>query len=102
VKKKGVTTDILAIGEENAMLSLVCSVSDQSGGSVSRVAALVAAGAGEPRKEVLATSVLVMALLPRQLRFDGEADDEQERRNWLVKDMGVAHTGDVATFGFCW
>lgn len=50
----------------------------------------------------IATQALVMALLPRQLRFNGEIDDEQEMRNWLVRDIGVVHRGANATFGFCW
>lgn len=34
---------------------------------------------------------MAMVCLPSLLHFKGEMDDELERRNWLVKDLGTVH-----------
>lgn len=38
--------------------------------------------------------------LHRGLHFRGEADDELERRNWLVRDAGTVHKDDTVAFSF--
>jgi hypothetical protein len=45
---------------------------------------------------------MALMCLHRGLHFKGEFDDELERRNWLVRDLGTVHAQDEVTcsYGF--
>ncbi len=115
---RGATVSLLALGEDAVGLALLATVAEQSGGRILRLRPAdlqgQLPGSGAP---AVASAVLAMALLHRGLHFRGEADDELERRQWLVKartdfvllvcstvptqDCGVVHAGgQPATFGF--
>ena len=87
---RGVTVSLLALGPEAAGLALLGTVAEQSGGRVLRLRPTdlqqQLPGSGVA---AIASSVLAMAVLHRGLHFRGEADDELERRQWLVKVMGL-------------
>jgi hypothetical protein len=48
-------------------------------------------------KPVCATGVMALICLNKGLHFKGEFDDELERRNWLVRDLGTVHAQDEIT-----
>ncbi len=100
----GVTTNLFALGDEGVGLATLAIVAEQSHGKVVRIGPTelrLAGGGGGGGEAVIASQVLTMAVLPRGMRFVGEADDEQESRHWLVKDCGVVHDrSDAATFAF--
>jgi hypothetical protein len=87
---RGATVSLYALGEDAAGLALLGTVAEHSGGKVVRLRPAELArqlpGSGAP---AIASAVLTMALLHRGLHFRGEADDELERRQWLVKVSAV-------------
>jgi len=65
-------------------------VTEQSGGDVERVNPL---NISANLSSILATRIIsygtmAMVVLHRGLRFKGEMEDEEENRNWMVKDLG--------------
>eukprot|EP01127_Copromyxa_protea_P015702 TRINITY_DN4564_c0_g1_i3.p1 TRINITY_DN4564_c0_g1~~TRINITY_DN4564_c0_g1_i3.p1 ORF type:complete len:654 (+),score=143.17 TRINITY_DN4564_c0_g1_i3:848-2809(+) len=99
----GLTVNIISlIGDDGCRLDALNSVTEQSRGTVERVAAteLHKQLSAIVEKPTVATGVMAMVCLSRLLHFKGEMDDELERRNWLVKDLGTVHKGDECTFSY--
>ncbi len=99
---KGVTANIISIEGAECRLQSLETVVQQSRGTLHRIDPLalgdvMGALVDQP---TVAQTVLAMTCLHRGLHFKGEADDELERRNWLVRDCGTVHPGDAITLSF--
>ena len=108
---KGITVDVLALVDDEEQkgaglgLTELMRVSEQTGGALMRVRPgegllARAEGAKEKRGATVAHTGLAMVCLHRGVRFRGEMDDEYERRNWLVRDLGTVHAHDSLSLGF--
>ena len=102
-KLKGVTVSVVSIKGEECSLESISIVCEQTGGQVDRVdpAQLLqgekfSAVVGAP---IVAYHTMAMILLHRGVRFHQEIDDE-ENRNWLVKDIGNVVMGKELSFAY--
>lgn len=86
----GLTVNIISLIGAECRLDALTAVTEQSRGTVERVAATQLQNelSAIVDKPVVATGAMAMVCLSRLLHFRGEMDDELEKRNWLVKDLG--------------
>jgi len=98
----GLTVSIISLIGADCRLEAISCVTEKSRGNIERVAAtqLQKELSAFVDKPVIATGAMAMVCLPDSLHFKGEFDDELERRNWLVKDLGTVHKGDECTFSY--
>ena len=103
-KLKGVTVSVITLVGTDCNVENLSVVTEHTGGQVERVDPLKMAGnlSSLLNTRVLAYGVMAMVCLHRGLQFKGEMADEQENRNWLVKDLAnvTADTECVFRYGF--
>jgi hypothetical protein len=100
---KGVSVSVLSLQGAECKLESLSVVAEKTSGSVERVdpRALVKqmnALVGAP--SIISYGVMAMVLLHRGLRFQGEFDDEQLQRFWVVKDLGNVTAASECTFSY--
>lgn len=98
----GVTVSIVSLIGAECRLEALTAVTEASRGTVDRVAAtqLQKELSSVMAKPVVATGALSLVCLHRGLHFKGHFDDELEKRNWLVQDLGTVHQQDECTFSY--
>lgn len=98
----GVTVSIISLIGAECRLEALAAVTEQSRGTVERVnaTALQKELGALVDKPVVAVGCMAMVCLSRLAHFKGEFADELERRNWLVRDVGIVHSGDECTFSY--
>ncbi len=98
----GVTVSIVSLIGTEARLDTLSIVCEATRGMVDRVEATKMSKELTVSKPVVATSCMALLCLHKGLHFKGEFDDELERRNWLVRDLGTVHSQDEVTcsYGF--
>jgi len=103
-KLHGVTVSVISLIGSECCLEELSAVTEQSGGSVQRVDPLELAGqmGSLLEKPVLGYTTMAMIVLHRGLQFRGEMDDEEDNRNWVVRDLGNvrADTELTVSYGF--
>jgi len=103
-KLRGVAVSVITLTGTDCNVENLSVVTEQTGGQVDRVDALEIANnlSSVFSTRVLAYGVMAMVLLHRGLQFQGEMDDEQENRNWVVKDLAnvTADTECSFSYGF--
>jgi hypothetical protein len=77
-------------------------VTEQSGGEVEQVDPLniTANLSSIMSSRVIAYGTMAMVVLHRGLRFKGEMADEEENRNWMVKDLGNVAADTECSFRY--
>ncbi len=101
-KLKGVTVSVMTLVGTDCNVENLSVVTEQSGGEVERVDPL---NIGSNLSSILNTRVIAwgtmaMVLLHRGLRFKGEMADEEENRNWMVKDLGNVSADTECSFRY--
>jgi len=103
-KLKGVAVSVITLVGTDCNVENLSVVTEQTGGEVERVDPGNIKGSLSSllSTQVLAYGVMAMVVLHRGLQFRGEMDDEQENRNWLVKDLAnvTADTECAFRYGF--
>ena len=100
----GVTVSVVSLIGTECKLESLSVVAERTSGSVDRVdpvslteGALVGSLTGQP---VIGYTVMAMVMLHSGLKFRGEFDDENENRNWVIKDLGNVRKGKELTFAY--
>ena len=100
----GVSVSLISLIGSECKLDSLSVVAERTSGSVSRVnpVSLTEDGLMSSLKNrpVIGYTVMAMVLLHSGLKFRGEFDDENEDRNWIVKDLGNVRTGKELTFAY--
>ena len=104
---KGVTVDVVSIIGSECRIENLSVTTEVANGTVERVdpAQLM-----DPKNDsnvmhallgrrVIATNCFSMVLMHRGLMFKGEADDEEDR-NWLVRDLGNVTDDTTSSFSY--
>eukprot|EP00005_Dracoamoeba_jomungandri_P002040 CAMPEP_0174250422 /NCGR_PEP_ID=MMETSP0439-20130205/594_1 /TAXON_ID=0 /ORGANISM="Stereomyxa ramosa, Strain Chinc5" /LENGTH=871 /DNA_ID=CAMNT_0015330485 /DNA_START=21 /DNA_END=2636 /DNA_ORIENTATION=+ len=103
-KLTGVSVSVISIIGDECNIELLSSVTEQTAGSVDRVDPIQLTGELSlvVDKPILGYTTMAMIILHQGLRFRNEMDDENENRNWLVKDLGNvrADTELTVSYGF--
>lgn len=101
-KLKGVTVSVISLIGSECSLENLSTVTDQTGGMVTRVDPLQLEGelATIDDKPILGFTTMAMVILHRGLRFQNEMDDENENRNWIVKDLGNVRADTELSFSY--
>ena len=101
-KLKGVTVSVISLIGSECSLENLSIVTDQSGGIVTRVDPLQLENelASISDYPILAYTTMAMVILHRGLRFQNEMDDENENRNWIVKDLGNVRADTELSFQY--
>jgi len=100
---KGVTVSVISLIGAECSLEKLSQVTERTGGTVERVNPAQLTGeldaiVGAP--QTLAYGSMAMVLLHRGLRFDGEMDDENDERFWLVRDLGNVTAASECSFRY--
>lgn len=101
-KLKGVAVSVISLIGTDCNLANISVVCNQTGGEVERVDPLKITKnlTNIVSSKVIAYGVMAMVVLHRGLQFKGEMDDENENRNWLVKDLGNVTKDSDCTFRY--
>merc|ERR1712137_434786 len=101
-KLRGVTVSVISLIGAECCLENLSIVTDQTGGIVTRVDPLqleneLGTISDQP---ILGYTTMAMVILHRGLRFQNEMDDENENRNWIVKDLGNVRADTELSFQY--
>lgn len=101
-KLRGVTVSVISLIGSECRVESLSIVTEQTGGTVERMdPTALTSGFGELLDNpVLAFGAMAMVVLHRGLQFKGEMDDENENRNWVLKDLGNVTRGTELTFSY--
>eukprot|EP01104_Vermistella_antarctica_P001120 TRINITY_DN11176_c0_g1_i1.p1 TRINITY_DN11176_c0_g1~~TRINITY_DN11176_c0_g1_i1.p1 ORF type:complete len:926 (+),score=283.45 TRINITY_DN11176_c0_g1_i1:209-2986(+) len=102
-KLKGIAVSVVSIEGTECSLESLSVVAEQTSGKVERVDPLQLTKnfTSIISKPVLVTQAMASIILPKSLMFRGEVDDEEdEERNYLVKDLGNITADSECTFSF--
>eukprot|EP01097_Dermamoeba_algensis_P003302 TRINITY_DN2325_c0_g1_i1.p1 TRINITY_DN2325_c0_g1~~TRINITY_DN2325_c0_g1_i1.p1 ORF type:complete len:514 (+),score=183.65 TRINITY_DN2325_c0_g1_i1:147-1544(+) len=100
-KLKGVTVSVISLTGTDCALENLSVVAEQTAGEVERVDPLKLTKnfASILAKPILATGCMATILLHKGLMFRGEVDDEEDR-NWIVKDLANVTVDTQCTFAY--
>jgi len=101
-KLRGVTVSVISLIGAECCLENLSIVTDQTGGIVTRVDPLQLENelATLNDQPILGYTTMAMVILHRGLRFQNEMDDENENRNWIVKDLGNVRADTELSFQY--
>jgi len=103
-KLKGIAVSVMTLIGTDCNVECLSVVTEQTGGEVSRVdpsdGAITANLSSIVSTRILAYGTMGMVLLHRGLQFKGEIADEQENRNWMVKDLGNVTAESECSFSY--
>merc|ERR1712137_904446 len=101
-KLRGVTVSVISLIGAECCLENLSIVTDQTGGIVTRVDPLQLENelATINDQPILGYTMMAMVILHRGLRFQNEMDDENENRNWIVKDLGNVRADTELSFQY--
>lgn len=101
-KLKGVSVSVISLIGSECSLENLSNVTEQTGGSVKRVDPIELTGELSCLADlpILGYTTMAMFLLHRGLRFKNEMDDENENRNWVVKDLGNVRADTEITVAY--
>jgi len=102
-KLRGVTVSVISLIGTECCLENLSIVTEQTGGIVTRVDPLQLENelATLNNQPILGYTTMAMVILHHSIRFQNEMDDEQENRNWLVKDLGNVRADTEFSFQYC-
>ena len=101
-KLKGVSVSIISLIGSECSLENLSVVTEETGGIVTRVDPLQLEGelSTIEDKPILGYTTMAMIVLHRGLKFQNEMDDENENRNWIVKDLGNVREDTKLSFSY--